>query len=384
MSLSSYAQLAVAWKRAEDFYDRQSKQKIEDYKNSKGTSTQTSTGIMPASANYWGDGGAYQRRQNAYESRVQARADAYNAKKDRFLQLSANVPKNEANYKQLVRLAVQAGFDEYTAGRINGLYAPKFYDATPQKPKLSDFAILVKAGEEDLANNKAVLALYKFQAALNYNEDPFIRKKYADLLFINADYLKAYEAYKKIEESGIKPRPPKDENDFNTGKAALMADDHKNAFLYLKQSWAANKNYLNGINLSYAYFLDENYEEALAIMKEEIVMAESFTDAALIEHFYALKKGDEATVKKFIETVAPKFEVKISGNTPKDLALLLQAQAKKNVTEDAFANTVSLYEMDLAVLLDTDNLDLRESRFAFNTARKRQKQAAIDEKILTQ
>jgi len=384
ISFPSNAQLSVAWKRAEDFYERQRKDKIDDYNKSNNSSTNSSTGIIPSSPSYWGDGGAYQRRQAAYEAKVQAREDAYNAKREKFALLSSNVIKCEANYEILVKLAMEAGFDEYTAGRINGLYAPKFTAMTAQQAKVSDFNLLVNAAEADLAKNYVGLAIYKFGAALNYNEDPFIRKKYADLLFIAAEYLQAFEAYKRIELSQITPRPPKDENDFNTGKAALMAGDIKNAFLYLKQSWTASENYLNGMNLSYAYFLDGNYESAASIMKNELVMAQSFTDAALIEHFYLVKKGDEPTVKKFLETLAPSFKgLKISGNTSHDLALLLQAQAVKNVAADAFANTISLYQMDLAVMLDGENLDLRESRFAFNQARKRLKEAAIDEKVLT-
>ncbi len=350
---------------------------------SSGGSSSSNISISPASPSYWGDGGAFLRRQAAYEKRAQDRLDAYNSKMSKFLSLSAAVAKNEDNYERLNQLAVDAGFDYYTATRINGLYAPKYDAASVQKRKINDFNLLVEAAEADLSKNFISHATYKFGKALEYNEEPFVRKKYADLLFFSADYVKAYEAYKKIEESGITPRPPKDENDYNTGKAALMAEDNKNAFFYLKQSWAANKNYLNGINLSYAYFLERNYDDAAVIMREETVAAQSFTDASLIEHFYLLKKGDEAIVKKFIETISKTFaDVKISGNTNKDFALMLHAQAKKNVTRDRVVNTVSLYQMDLAVLLDSENLDFIETRFAFNTATKRKKQAAADEAIL--
>jgi len=375
----NYALQRAADKRASDQLDAH-------YKNiapSSGKSTTNTKSITPASPSYWGDGGAYQRRQAAYEKKVQDREDAYKARMNRFLSLSASVIKNEDNYERLNQLAVDAGFDYYTATRINGLYAPKYDAASIQKRAVRDFNILVEAAEADLAKNYISLAIYKFGAALQYKEEPFVRKKYGDLLFFDADYTKAFEAYKSIEETAITPRPPKDENDYNTGKAALMAEDNKNAFLYLGQSWAANKNYLNGINLSYAYFLENKYDEADGIIKEETVAAQSFTDASLIEHFYLLKKGDGTTVNKFIETIYKDFsDVKISGNTSKDFALILHAQAKKNVTRDRFVNTISLYLVDLAVLLDAENLDFIETRFAFNTARKRKKQAAADEAIL--
>ena len=375
----NYAIQRAADKRASDNLNAQYKSVAP----STIKSSSNTVNIPSSSSSSWGDGGAYQRRMAEYDKRIQDRQDAYNRKENRFLELSANVPKNDDNYELLVKLAMDAGFDGYSAGRINGLYAPKNDPASVKKRELKKFAELVESAEIDLKINDTKNAIYKLVQALNYDEVPYVRKKCADVLFFEGEFVRAFEYYRIIETSGLTPRPTKDENDYNTGKAALMADDYINAFLYLEQSWAIDKNYLNGLDLSYAYFLGNKYESAAAIMKEETVVAESFLNASLIENFFLLKKGDETTVKKFIEIIIKDFnEIKSSGNLSKDFASILQAQAKKNVSKERVVGTVALYHMDLAILLDAENLDLRETRFAFNTARKRNKQAAIDEAIL--
>ena len=62
---------------------------------------------------------------DAYDRKVQEKADAWEAKERKFAALSANVPKNEENYRKLVALAEEAGFEYYDALRLNSAYKPK-------------------------------------------------------------------------------------------------------------------------------------------------------------------------------------------------------------------------------------------------------------------
>jgi tetratricopeptide (TPR) repeat protein len=376
----NYALQRAADKRASDQLNTHYNNIAPNNSNSSGSRV---TGVSTTSQNSWGDGGAFQRRQAAYEEKVKNREDAFNAKMNKFLSLSANIAKNEDNYDKLNQMAVDAGFDYYSATRINGLYAPKNDAASIEKRNVKEFDRLVSVADEKLARNWIPEAIYSYRLAVMSKNNPFIRKKIGDLLCFIGEYHEAYNAYKEIEESGITPRPSKDENDYNVGKAVLMNCDYKEAIVYLEKSWAGNKNYLNGIALSYTYFLENNYAAAALIIKEPIIEEESFMDANLIEQFFVLQKGDDTKVKKIIETIKKDLtEIKISGDTKKDFASILHYQAKKNVSKDREVKTVSFYLLDMAIKLDNDNLDFIETRFAFNTERKRFKLASADEAIL--
>ena len=91
----------------------------------------------------------HQKKMDYYNNKEKARLDAWEEKERKFNILSADVPKTEANYRKLISLAEQAGFDYYDAMRMNGRYAPKIITLPALVPyKQEQFDNYKKQAEE--------------------------------------------------------------------------------------------------------------------------------------------------------------------------------------------------------------------------------------------
>lgn len=110
-------------------------QSDQHFKNIAPSGTKSSVGsVLPtSSSNYSPYAAEHQAKMDAYDSKVQAKADAWEAKEQRFAALSANVPKNEENYRKLIALAEEAGFEYYDALRLNSAYKPKVEESKQEQ-----------------------------------------------------------------------------------------------------------------------------------------------------------------------------------------------------------------------------------------------------------
>ncbi len=106
---------------------RQQAESDQHFKNIAPSKTNSTVGsVLPtSSSNYSPYAAEHQAKMDAYDRKVQEKADAWEAKERKFAALSANVPKNEENYRKLVALAEEAGFEYYDALRLNSAYKPK-------------------------------------------------------------------------------------------------------------------------------------------------------------------------------------------------------------------------------------------------------------------
>ena len=106
---------------------RQQAQSEQQFKNIAPSTTKSSnTTVLPtSSSSYSAYADEHQAKMEAYDRKEKARSDAWEEKERKFAALSANVPKNEENYRKLVALAEEAGFDYSYALRMNSAYKPK-------------------------------------------------------------------------------------------------------------------------------------------------------------------------------------------------------------------------------------------------------------------
>lgn len=113
---------------------RQQAQSDQHFKNIAPSNTNSSvSSVLPtSSSNYSPYAAEHQAKMDAYNRKVQAKADDWEAKERKFAALSANVPKNEENYRKLIALAEEAGFEYYDALRLNSSYKPKVEANTPE------------------------------------------------------------------------------------------------------------------------------------------------------------------------------------------------------------------------------------------------------------
>ena len=113
---------------------RQQAQSDQHFKNIAPSNTKSSAAsVLPTSTSTYSPYAAeHQAKMDAYNRKVQEKADAWEAKERKFAALSANVPKNEENYRKLVALAEEAGFEYYDALRLNSSYKPKIESNTAE------------------------------------------------------------------------------------------------------------------------------------------------------------------------------------------------------------------------------------------------------------
>ena len=105
---------------------RQQAQSDQHFKNISPSNTKSSTNsVLPTSTStYSAYADEHQAKMEAYDRKEKARSYAWEEKERKFATLSANVPKNEENYRKLVALAEEAGFDYSYALRMNSAYKP--------------------------------------------------------------------------------------------------------------------------------------------------------------------------------------------------------------------------------------------------------------------
>lgn len=361
----------------------QSDQHFENIKPGAKPSTTTAPAATTTSS-YNPYAAEHQAKMAAYDAKQKAITDAWEAKESRFRELSADVPKNEANYNRLVELAEQAGFDYYDATRLNGRYKPKIIELPQLMPfwKQKYDAFISKADDCKINKWPEVEVNY-LQHALTLLDDPAIRFRAAGIYFNDLkNYDSAAAQYDYIQRNPVTNKPSISTVYYNWGKAALMANDFATAIHVLGVYREFHKDEDASFYLSYAYFSDKNYDAAFGQLLDGSTYTSMTNQNNLLQNFYLIQNGSAAEAAELFEkNKLANADVTLSGNMTKDLSMMLYKFAKEIGKENISITT--LYMLDVAVALDPNNMDFIETRYGYNTKMKRTKQTLADEALLS-
>ena len=246
--------------------------------NSSSGNTSSGVSITPATSSSWGDGGKFQRQQNAIYAKDQADLIVYQKRVKEFERLTVNIPKNEENYQKLVNIALSVGLSGGLAYSLNAAYEPrknsayyvdplKYYVPPPTVIELPRLAkndqtlydkYTIKAEElRKKKDYKNLIEMYKNAYAIS--PDPSLMYKIGMAYFYNfGNFNQALTAFLTAEKSPILKNESSNSlaNDIQRriGSCNLFLNNLSESRNVLLKEYNKEKYKWSAIELSYAYY----------------------------------------------------------------------------------------------------------------------------------
>lgn len=325
----------------------------------------------------WGAGDKVKRQQEAgkYNERL---LDAHNVKQARFDELAKGINRGPATYDQLMKLALQAGFDDYTAGRILYKYSPEANGGASSTSKKETMPVYANAADE-----------YDQKAAYRFNNhtDPRIKAGIAADMVNNKpsyeNYLRLaqsnyearqYVAADKAYEKATSMQPENATLCYEGANTLAMMGDGAGAEAKYRQALAKGKTF-PGIFTKMAWASFQQGHTADALQHAEKAAQEAPQDAGATLMQAALSPAGpprDGHLEKAAQQGIPRGT----------LTAMLSSHAKKLQAANDFEQSIIF--LDLAVAAEPANLDLVELRYGTNKKLGRNTQADADQKLLEQ
>ena len=371
------------------------------YSNS--SSSSSSSTITNNSNNYsWAD---YSKinRQNQAARRNQDLIDAHEVKVNRMQQLlkERNITLSTENWAKICQAGIDAGFDQYMVGRLYGKYDPSYRpdyimdsngrlirNPPPTAPQsIRDIDSGKKQMFEDLIGKaKQETSIYSrinlLEAALKNFNDPGVEFQLAKLYVQRQSYLEARSVLYKCEHNIVSENKPsmKEIKHFD-GYISLLLSEYQFAEFKYSNIYTETESDKEIIcETASANFHTENYENVYDIMKNacyynpENRVIYSLAGAAAL----AIDESFEEAEKLFssVSTLENNKELKTQ------IAKKLYDEVQTYRKETGKISLVTVYLLDLAVMLDPKNIDYRAERYDSNAFLGRKKETVIDEPFL--
>lgn len=380
---------------------------IEDhYNNMKPSSTYSSTSATSTSGssntNNWADYSQI-NAQNAAAKRIQDRSDAFEAKVNRMNQLlkERNITLSKENWSKINQAGLDAGFDAYKISRLYGNYDPSYRpdyitdsngniitNPLPSSPKsIGDLNssqrqnfdnYVTKAKAEESAYNK----INHLQEALKIFESPKIQADIASLYIQQKNYFAANSWLFNCENNKITESKPSVKEIMHLRAYIHLIQGEYNfaetkySIIYSSQetdkdiiSETASSNFHLG-NYDYVYDIMKNACENNPENKSTYTLA-----GAAVLAIDGLPKEAE-TLFNSIATYDKSKDLGIQ------LAKKLYDEVQTYRKQTGKISVVTIFLLDLAVMLDPKNIDFRAERYDSNAFLGRKKETVIDEPFL--
>jgi hypothetical protein len=367
------------------------------------SSYNNSSTISNSNDNYgWAD---YSRinRQNARPSLNQQLLDAHEAKVNKMNQLlkERNIALSKENWSKINQAGIDAGFDEYMVSRMYGNYDPSYRpdyikdsngntirNPPPPSPKsIRDIDIAKQKVFTDLIA-KAKLEkndysrIYLLQTALNSFNDPGIEFELAKLYVQKQSFLEARTMLYKSEHNEItENKPLKREFKHIDAYIALLQSEYQYAEVRYGTIYTETETDKEIIcETASANFHINNYENVYNIMKNacfnnpENKVIYSLAGAAAL----ALDESLQESEKLFssVSTLESNKDLKTQ------IAKKLYDEVQTYRKQTGKISLVTIFLLDLAVMLDPKNIDYHAERYDSNAFLGRKKETIIDEPFL--
>ena len=375
-------------------------QTSSSYNNSSSNNSST---VTSSSDNYsWADYSHINRQKQA-EKRNQDLVDAHEIKVNKMQQLlkERNISLTKENWAQINQAGIDAGFNEYMVSRLYGKYDPSYRpdyitdsngniirNPPPTAPQsVRDLDSSKKQIFDDLISKARqekndYTRIYLLESALKNFNDPGVQFELAKLYLQRQSYLDARSMLHDCEHNKISENKPSTKAIKHLeGYISLLLSEYQFAeYRYANIYSETEKDKEIICETASANFHTANYENVYDIMKNachynpENKVIYSLAGAAAL----AIDESFQESEKLFTSVATLESNKDLKTQIAKKLYDEVQTYRKQT----GKISLVTVYLLDLAVILDPKNIDYRAERYDSNSFLGRKKETVIDEPFL--
>ena len=342
-------------------------------------------------------------RQNQAAKRNQILVDAHEAKVNKMQQLlkERNIALSQENWAQINQAGIDAGFNEYMVSRLYGKYDPSYRpdyitdsngkiirNPPPTAPQsVRDLDLIKKQIFDDLISKARQEKNYYvrtsiLESALKNFNDPGVQFELAKLYLQRQSYLDARSVLHDCEHNKISEnKPSTKEIKHLDGYISLLLSEYQFAeYKYATIYSETEKDKEIICETASSNFHTANYENVYDIMKNacyynpENKVIYSLAGAAAL----AIDESFQDSEKLFSSVATLESNKDLKTQIAKKLYNEVQTYRKQT----GKISLVTVYLLDLAVMLDPKNIDYRAERYDSNAFLGRKKETVIDEPFL--